>query len=63
MRLTWLVFAVLISSAVSSHAVTLFNPTADQFSITETIVNGVGQYTITNNSPDACLYAGDSSTF
>jgi hypothetical protein len=51
-----LVLTLLISGAVPSHAVTLFSPTADQFSITETVINGIGQYTVTNNSTDAYIW-------
>ncbi len=53
----WSILALVFLGAVPSHAITLFIPTADQFSITETVINGVGQYTVANNSTDAYIYS------
>jgi hypothetical protein len=51
-----LVLAGLLLGAAPARADAVFSPTSDQFSITETVINGVGQYTVANNSTDAYIW-------
>lgn len=51
-----LVLAGLLLGAAPARADAVFSPTSDQFSIAETVINGVGQYTVANHSTDAYIW-------
>jgi hypothetical protein len=51
-----LAMLVALATTPQALATVVFAPTAAEFSITETISAGIGQYTVTNNSTDAYIW-------